>query len=744
MLAFVDVETPVTSFVFFASAARGLVSVAAEELRALGATDLREHPAGVHFTGDLELGYRACLWLRVASRVMVEIAQIDAVDALQLYGETKRQLWSRWLNPELSFAVSFHGGNPNINNTGFGAQKVKDAIVDALQTTLGRRSLVDPQRPAQVVHVHLSGDKARLTLDLVGGEALHQRGYRVEAGDAPLRETLAAGLLWRAGWPAIAKAGGGFVDPMCGSGTVLIEAGWMAGDVAPGILRKQWALQHWPQHEAEVWARLQDEMRNRADIGLEQLPLMLGFDRDARIIPVVQANLERAGLDEFVRVAQGRVEDLHLPADKPEHGLMLTNPPYGERLGEVGNMPALYAALGEAMRRELMGWEAAMILPKEAESWHLGWRAFRAHEVLNGPIECRLLRFHLQEDQRLAPRVQDDGSAARLVRACAPMAESSGAQMVANRLRKNLKEFTRWATKEGVSCFRVYDADMPEYSQAIDLYHDLDGKRWVNVQEYAAPAKVSQEDARRRLRETLSVLPEVLQVEPEQIFLRVRERQRGESQYEKQDERGVFHKVREGEATVLVNFTDYLDTGLFLDHRLTRAWLGEWAQGKDCLNLFCYTGVASVQMGLGGARSTTSVDMSRTYLEWARRNLELNGLSRSKHHLIQADCLAWLDEAVQARELFDLIFIDPPSFSSSKRMQGTLDVQRDHVAMLRKALHLLRKGGKLVFSNNLQRFKLDEASLSDLAIQNVSQASIPKDFARNPRIHQCWVLAFKG
>jgi 23S rRNA (guanine2445-N2)-methyltransferase / 23S rRNA (guanine2069-N7)-methyltransferase len=202
--------------------------------------------------------------------------------------------------------------------------------------------------------------------------------------------------------------------------------------------------------------------------------------------------------------------------------------------------------------------------------------------------------------------------------------------------------------------------------------------------------------------------------------------------------------VREGAATVLVNFTDYLDTGLFLDHRVTRGWLGEWAQGKDCLNLFCYTGVASVQMGLGGARSTTSVDMSRTYLEWARRNLELNTLSNKRHHLIQADCLLWMEEAAQAGEQFDLIFLDPPSFSSSKRMQGTLDIQRDHVPMLRQAMRLLRPGGKLVFSNNMQRFKLDMAALEDLAIEDVSKASIPKDFARSPRIHQCWVLAFKS
>lgn len=734
---------PVEPLIFFASAAKGLVSVVAEELRALGAEELREHPAGVHFSGDLAFGYRACLWLRSASRVLIEIDQVGAEDADHLYVSVRDLDWPRWLDPGRSFAVSFHGSNYSIKHTGFGAQKVKDAIVDAFQTRHGRRPLVDPRAPDQTVHVHLSGTRARVALDLIGGEALHHRGYRQIAGDAPLRETLAAGLLWRAGWPAIAAEGGAFLDPMCGSGTLLIEAAWMAGDVAPGIMRKHWALQYWPQHDPAVWSALVDEARNRCDNGLENLPPILGFDRDSRMLPVVRDNLDRAGLAEHVQVMHGAVEALKLPEGLPPKGLVLTNPPYGERLDSVGNMPELYAALGETMRRELMGWEAALILPKDAESWHLGWRAFRTHDVFNGALECRLLRFHLQDEQRLAPRVEDDGSAARLIRACAAMAESDGARMVANRLRKNLKEMNRWAGREGVSCYRIYDADMPEYSVAIDLYHDQQGKRWVNVQEYAAPPSIAQEAARRRLREAVSVLPEVLQVEPEQIFMRVRERMKGEAQYEKQAEFGVFHEVAEGKVRLLVNFTDYLDTGLFLDHRTTRRWLGEWAGGKDCLNLFCYTGVATLHMAVGGARSTTSVDMSRTYLDWARRNLELNGLRGSAHRLIQADCLGWMDEAAHAGEKYDLIFLDPPTFSTSKRMQGTLDIQRDHVKMIRQAMALLRRNGMLVFSNNLQRFKLDADALADLVIEDVSKASIPNDFSRNARIHQCWKLAFK-
>lgn len=736
-----DSTAPLT---FFASAAKGLVSVVAEELRGLGASAIREHPAGVHFTGDLALGYRACLWLRSASRVLVEIAEVEAGDAARLLACARELDWAAWLDPGRSFAVSFHGVNASIRHTGFGAQLVKDAIVEAFQTRHGRRPRVAPQAPEQTVHVHLAGARARLALDLIGRDALHQRGYRLAQGEAPLRETLAAGLLWRAGWPAIAAQGAGFFDPMCGSGTLLIEAAWMACDVAPGLLRPSWALSHWPGHDEALWQALREEAQARREAGLARMPWVQGFDADARMLPLARANIERAGLAFHVRLAHGAIERVQRPLDLPARGLMLTNPPYGERLGEAGQMASLYAALGEFMGRALMGWEAALILPKGAEAWHLGWRAWRAHEVFNGAIECRLLRIHVQEGQRLTPRAADDGSAARLIQASAPLQEAAGARMLANRLRKNLKELARWAAREGISCYRVYDADMPEYALAIDLYHDIQGLRWVNVQEYAAPPSVAQEAARWRLREAMAVLPEVFEVAPERIFLRVRERKKGASQYEKQAERGLFCEVREGRARLLVNFTDYLDTGLFLDHRITRGWLGEWARGKDCLNLFCYTGAASLHMALGGARSTTSVDMSRTYLDWARRNLALNGLEGGPHRLIQADCLSWLEEAAQAGERFDLIFLDPPTFSTSKRMQGTLDVQRDHVALIRKAMDLLRRDGVLVFSTNRQRFRLDEAALADLFIEDVSLSSIPRDFARNPRIHRCWRLAFAG
>jgi 23S rRNA (guanine2445-N2)-methyltransferase / 23S rRNA (guanine2069-N7)-methyltransferase len=312
--------------------------------------------------------------------------------------------------------------------------------------------------------------------------------------------------------------------------------------------------------------------------------------------------------------------------------------------------------------------------------------------------------------------------------------------MFANRLRKNLQRLQPWAQRERIKCFRLYDADMPEYAFAVDIY-DAD-TRHVYVQEYAAPKSVDQEGARERRREVLAVLPAALEVPPPQVHTRVRKPQKGAEQYAKRESLGERFAVEEGGLKFWVNFRDYLDTGLFLDHRLVRGMLRDWAQGADFLNLFCYTGSATVYAAAGGARSTMSVDLSNTYLDWARDNLILNGFSSDGHELHRADCLTWLEQQEPGGARFDLIFLDPPTFSNSKRMEGVLDVQRDHVGMIRRSMKLLRPEGRLVFSTNYTRFKLDAAELADLSVQDITAASIPKDFERHTRIHRCFSLRF--
>jgi 23S rRNA (guanine2445-N2)-methyltransferase / 23S rRNA (guanine2069-N7)-methyltransferase len=280
---------------------------------------------------------------------------------------------------------------------------------------------------------------------------------------------------------------------------------------------------------------------------------------------------------------------------------------------------------------------------------------------------------------------------------------------------------------------------MPEYAFAIDLYGNE--QRWACVQEYAAPATVSHEAARGRRDEVLAVLPEVLGLPAGRVVLRVRRRQRGGEQYEKVGEEAEFHAVREGRYRFLVNFTDYLDTGLFLDHRLTRQRIGQLAAGRSFLNLFAYTGTATVHAAGGGATSSTTVDMSRTYLDWAKRNLGLNGLAGPQHGYVQADCLAWLEEQGHApQRRYGLIFVDPPTSSRSKRMTREFDVQRDHAALLESCGRLLERDGVIVFSNNFQKFKLDPAVAQAFEVEDLSRATLPEDFARNPRIHVCFLL----
>ncbi len=254
------------------------------------------------------------------------------------------------------------------------------------------------------------------------------------------------------------------------------------------------------------------------------------------------------------------------------------------------------------------------------------------------------------------------------------------------------------------------------------------------MQEYAPPAKVDPALAQKRLVEILEVLPAVTGIPADRTFLKERRRQKGKGQYQKLDRRGEFHEVAEGDARFLVNFTDYLDTGLFLDHRPLRRRLHDEAANRSLLNLFCYTATATVQAALGGASESLSVDLSKTYTDWARRNFELNGLDPRAHRVVRDEVQAWLQNC---RERYDLIFLDPPSYSRSKRMEGDFDVQRDHGALLAAAARLLQPDGTLYFSTNLRTFKLDPAVLPGFERLDLTAQTHDEDFARRP-LHFCW------
>lgn len=704
---------------FFATAGRGLEPLVAAELRELGAEDVRETRGGVAFSGELALAYRVCLWSRVANRVLLPLARFSAPDPEALYAGVYAIEWEAHLSEHGTLAVDFVSSRSRITHTQFGALKVKDAVVDRFREHTGERPSVDVQRPDVRINVYLFKDEAQLALDL-SGDSLHKRGYREAGAAAPLKENLAAAILLRANWPAIAREGGGFLDPMCGSGTLPIEAALIAADIAPGLERSYYGFTRWRGHQPQAWEALVNEAIERRAEGLKNLPPIVGYDQDVNAVRTALANVEHADLTGHVHIERRSLSSAEPVGDKP--GLLAVNPPYGERLGEATQLVPLYGQIGDLLKSRFPGWQAAVFTGNPELGMRVGLKPEKSYQLFNGPIECRLTLFDIR------------------TREAQPEAEPGGGEMLANRLRKNLKQLGKWVEREGISNYRLYDADLPEYAVAVDLYQGE--KLWVHVQEYEAPKTVDPIKASRRLREALRVIPEVLEIPPEQMFYKVRRRQKGSAQYEKLDRRGRYYEVREGAARLWVNFTDYLDTGLFLDHRPTRHRIGEAAQGKRFLNLFCYTGAATVHAGIGGAKNTTSVDMSRTYLDWAERNLRLNGLRGREHELVQADCLAWLSEQAQRAypRQFDLIFLDPPTFSTSKRMQGSFDIQRDHVQLLQYTSQLLAPNGLLIFSNNLRNFRLDSAALPELEIKDITRATIPPDFARDPRIHHCFEI----
>ena len=710
-----------------ATAPVGAASVLAEELAQFGAEQIRERSHDVKFQGTLEVGYRACLWSRTATRVLLSLGSIDAASSKSIFEAVKRMDWREHLAPGATLACDCSGGNEAIRHTIYGSQLLKDAVCDQLRESTGERPNIKPERPDVLLHLHVEGATALVSVDF-SGESLHRRGYRSEGGRAPLKENVAAAVLLRAGWPQIAEQGGTLLDPMCGSGTFLTEGALIAADAAPALDREYFGFLGWHGHDAELWARLRAEALARRAARTARR-CILGSDIDSEAVRMAIANASQAGVADWVHVEKRALVEVSRP--KGEAGLIVANPPYGERIGAESGLPELYSELGSILRDRFQGWQAAILTGNPPLARNLGVYAKRTHRVFNGTIECRLLRFDLNEAsaQRPAEEVRADWSS------------RPGAQMFANRLRKNLQRLDPWAEREHIDCFRVYDADMPEYAFAIDLYGRE--SRHVYVQEYAAPKTVNQESARERRREALAVLPEVLAVPLAQVHTRVRKQQRGAEQYEKRDSAAERHAVQEGGLKFWVNFRDYLDTGLFLDHRIVRGMLRSWAKDADFLNLFCYTGSATVYAAAGGARSTTGVDLSNTYLDWAHENLLLNGFRGNNHELYRADCLAWLEEQESGGARFDLILLDPPTFSNSKRMEGVLDVQRDHVGMIRRSLKLLRPAGRLVFSTNYTRFKLDEEGLADLAIEDISAATVPKDFERHARIHKCFVVRFK-
>ena len=738
---------------FFATCPKGIEQLLAQELAGLGCADIRETVAGVSFRADMPTACRVCLWSRLANLVLVPVHRFAAENADELYQGVKAVNWLDHIRPAGRLWIDFSGTSRELRNTQFAAQKVKDAIVDRVRDARGTRPSIDRERPDLVVNARLSNGQVVINLDMCG-ESLHRRGYRSDTVKASMKENLAAALLQRAGWPVIAAQGGALIDPMCGSGTFLIEGAMIAADIAPGLMRAQmigrrFAFEAWPAFQGEQWKILLDEAVARRSFGLKKhLPDIFGYDENLMAVRATERNLLTAGLSERVVVRKKPLSEFARPTHKTlKPGLVISNPPYGERLSDEEALKPVYRRLGEALKSDFSGWQAAVFTANPLLGKQMGLRARKKYKFFNGALPAELLLFDVSEEhvvragpsksvwpekptqEQVVPPVADAGK---------PLSE--GGQMVANRLRKNHKVMKSWRNKQQVDCYRLYDADLPEYAAAVDVYHDVGSDRdYYHVQEYAAPKSVDESKAQQRFSDFLQALAETFALAPDRVSVKQRRRTRGHEQYEAESGDPFAHmlRVQEGPASFMVNLEAYLDSGLFLDHRPLRRMIAERAAGKRVLNLFCYTASITVQAALGGAASSVSVDMSKTYIQWAKKNFQLNGLDLKKHLLVQEDCLAWLKSC---RQGFDIIVLDPPSFSNSKRMEGVLDIQRDHVALIRRCMDLLDRNGCLYFSNNLRSFKLAEDELAQFTITDISTKTLDPDFKRNPKIHRCWEI----
>lgn len=711
---------------FFATCPKQLSELLADELTSLGAIVKSIKVAGVSFASpELSTGYKVCLWSRLANSILYPIASFPAESPEALYAALKKINWLEHFNVTNTFSIEFNSRSSKISHTQYGAQKSKDAIVDWFREKLGERPNVQIEQPDIKLNIHLEKDVATVSIDL-SGESLHRRGYRKNQGEAPLKENLAAAILIRSGWPSIHKNKGNFVDMMCGAGTLPIEAALMAGNVAPGLLRDYFGFLKWKKFEAHIWSGLLVEANQK------KLPLknkFIGFDADATSVKTALANIQQAGLEKDIHIEKRELADFEVSKAILSHpGLVIANPPYGVRLGEAEALRYLYKNIADNFKKYFTGWKGAIFTGNPDLGKTMGLRAVKYYQMYNGTIECKLLLFDIvakyfidsSQPQKSSPIL------AREIDSADPI------NMFINRLTKNKKHLDKWAKRENINCYRIYDADLPEYAVAIDIYES-----YAHVQEYAAPKTVDPQKAYERLEGIINVLPQTLHIPAENIFYKIREKQTREKQYEKLSAERKFITVTENDVKYLVNLKDYLDTGLFIDQRFLRKKLAELSHKKHFLNLFAYTGTASVLAALAGASSTTTVDMSATYLQWAKQNFALNGLAEKYNHFVQADCMEWIKDHT---EKYDLIFVAPPVFSRSKKMEQEFDLERDQYALLSSLKKNLLKNGKIVFATHKKNFKLDPKLANLYKIEDWSAKMLPMDFEKNKNKFFVWCL----
>ena len=703
------------SFRAFVSCPKHIELLLKDELLALGASQADEGLAGVHAEATAPVWMEIIMWSRLANRVFLQVADADCADKKDLYRAISAVNWTALCQDvPKTLSIRFNGTNKELKNTHFSSQVTKDAICDQLNDTYGMRPKVVKVDGHLSVYARLKYKKLTIYQDITG-HSLHQRGYRGTNTLAPLKENLAAAILMRAGWPALAAQNGNLIDPMCGSGTLLTEGWQMACDLAPNVQLKSHALFSWNGFDAHYWTQLMQTAEARATAGMEAFKgQVIGVDHHKDSIRQANQNLENLPHTKRISFQYQTLDKFRIP---PRNNLIVSNPPYGVRLQK--NYLNSWVQLRTWLQSKVKGAQAAVLTSDEAKSWMLGYRTQQSYALMNGNIPIQLKLFEVSSNQVMeVPEGQ-------------LFALPASAQMLANRLKKKQQQLHKWIDRNDIEAYRLYDADLPEYAVAIDCYQNH-----IHIQEYQAPKSIDPKAASKHLDQVLLAVQSVLQPKQEKIHLKTRQPQKENQQYNKRSDEQNRLVIQEHGRKYLVELDQYLDTGLFLDHRWLRNQVESEARGKKVLNLFAYTGSISVAAANGGAESVVSVDTSNTYLKWAEENFALNGLRGRQHQFIKADVLTYLN---QCQNQFDLIIADPPTYSNSHSRDRDWDLQKDHAMLIEACVKLLSDGGKLYFSNNFKKFVLDTDIKDKYQVKDITEKSLDPDFSGS-KIHQCFEI----
>lgn len=704
------------------------------ELAGLGIESRIGESGRVYFRGDIAAICTTNLWLRTADRVLIRVAEFDAPDFDALFETVREICWGELIPVDGCFPVTGRSVKSQLSSVPAVQRSVKRAIVDAMCRDHATQTLEEDGADYKV-DIALLKDVATVTLDTTG-RSLHRRGYRTLISGAPLKETLASAMVLLSFWDSDKP----LLDPFCGSGTIPIEAARIGRNLAPGLSR-EFSFTRWSDSIDAAFA----DLRSTAEAA--SLPVLgeriVASDVDDRILHAARENAIAAGVADDIHFQAKRFSEI---SSKRRFGCLITNPPYGKRLGDDWQVDELYRSMPDVLRG-FPTWSHYFLTAYPGFESAVGRKADRRRKLYNGRIECTYYQFHGPkpvtgkgksdteqgefEHNNLAPvkpYVHASGEAA-----FGELSQKANeqAELFKSRLSKRARHLRRWPSKRGITCFRLYERDVPEIPLVVDRYEDH-----LHITEYERPHDRDPAQHANWLELMARTAGETLEIAARNVHLKRRQRVRQHGQYEKIEQTGHRVEVHEGGLKFLVNLVDYVDTGLFLDHRVTRSMVRDVAAGKTFLNLFAYTGSFSVYAAAGGARKTVSVDLSSNYLSWARDNMRLNGLDGDQHQYVSHDVGQFIDQHAPG-EMYDLVVLDPPTYSRSKRTEKDWNVQTDAPELLERLLPLVRKGGVIFFSTNFRRFKFETASLPVSEVHEISKQTVPEDF-RNRRIHRCW------